>query len=97
MKVLEPGKAKEKWTIQHRCTGWGSHYEGCGALLEVEWGDLRYRAGCYDEKCDSNPSVCFKCPCCNKITYLGLNDWPTGYHELKKWSTEWQEAKPEAA
>lgn len=94
MKVLESGKVGKKWKIKHRCTGWGGDNEGCEALLEIEWGDLRYRAGYYDEKCECSAAVCFKCPCCGKITDLGLNDWPTGYKKLERWSSEWQEARP---
>jgi len=29
MKILELGKTKDKWSIQHRCTGWGNENEGC--------------------------------------------------------------------
>ena len=90
MKILEPGKTKDKWSIQHRCTGWGAENEGCEALLEIEWDDLRHRPGHYDEKCDCSPVVCFKCPCCNEVTYLGINHWPKDYRKLKQWTVDWQ-------
>jgi hypothetical protein len=95
MKVLEPGKTKEKWTIQHRCTGWGHGDDGCDALLEMEITDLRYRPGVYDEKSESEPEVMFKCPCCGKVTSLGRNEWPDDYRKLDKWSWSWHVAEPE--
>jgi len=99
MKIIEAGKVKEKWTIQHRCTAWGNSGEGCNALLELEFDDLRYFPGTGGEVTWGyrDPAVSFKCPCCGKLTDLGLNDWPTGYKELKRWSKSWQEAKPTAA
>lgn len=99
MKILESGRVGEKWSIQHRCTAWGNSGKGCDALLEIEFDDLRYFPGTGREVTWEyrNPAVSFKCPCCGKLTDLGLNDWPAGYHELKKWSKEWQDAKPAAA
>jgi hypothetical protein len=97
MKVLEPGKVKEKWSIQHRCTGWGRKEEGCEALLEIEFDDLRYQPGCYDEKCESDPVVSFRCPCCAEVTNLGLNDWPKNYRKLKQWNYEWHFNKDDAS
>lgn len=97
MKVLEPGKVKEKWTLQHRCTGWGNDNEGCEALLELEFEDLKFRPGYFDEKCDSPSVVCFKCPCCGEVTDLGLNDWPKNHRKLPKWTSEWHHNKSQAA
>jgi hypothetical protein len=97
MKILELGKTKEQWTIQHRCTGWGGDDEGCEALLEIDWNDLRYRPGYFDEKCDCSPTVCFKCPCCDQVTYLGMNDWPKDHRKLKQWTYEWHFNKTDAA
>ena len=89
MKVLEPGKTSKKWSLQHRCTGWNSGVEGCGALLELETNDLRYHPGYSDEKSDFSATVSFKCVCCNTVTNLGLNDWPKDYRHLKKWTVDW--------
>jgi len=99
MKILEPGKnGKTTWSVQHRCTGWGNGGNGCEALLEIEYSDLRYFPGVPGDSWGSrDPAVCFKCPCCGKLTDLGTNDWPAGYRELQQWSKTWQEAKPEAA
>lgn len=99
MKILEPGKVGEKWTLQHRCTAWRNPGEGCNALLELEFDDLRYYPGTGGEVTwgYSDPAVSFKCPCCGKLTDLGLNDWPTGYKDLQRWTKEWQDARPEAA
>lgn len=98
MKVLEPGKSKEeKWTIQHRCTGWGNNVEGCNALLEIELDDLRYYSGQEFPWRTSEPAVTFRCPCCGKTTDLGRNEWPKGYHKLKEWTSEWREGKSDAA
>jgi len=97
MKVLEPGKVKQKWSLRHRCTGWGNGNDGCEALLELEVEDLRYRPGCYDEKCESDPFVSFKCICCGEITNLGMNDWPKDYRKLQKWNVEWYYNKDQAA
>ncbi len=100
MKILEPGKnGSTTWSMQHRCTGWGNSGKGCEALLELEFDDLRYFPGTGGEVTWGyrDPAVSFKCPCCGKLTDLGLNDWPTGYKKLKKWSKTWQEAKPSAA
>lgn len=82
MKVLERGKPKEKWVLQHRCTGWGFENDGCEALLEVELEDLYYYAGYANEKVDVAPSVYFTCPCCYKLTALGVMDWPKNYRQL---------------
>ena len=97
MKILEPGKIQEKWVIQHRCTAWGNGGKGCDALLEIELDDLRY----FTESAISflgeyEHSVCFKCPCCGKLTGLGLNDWPADYRRLRRWSIEWQDARPDS-
>ena len=100
MKIIEAGRVGENWTIQHRCTAWGNGGKGCNALLELEFNDLRYYPGSGTSDMTwgyRDPAVCFKCPCCGKLTDLGLNDWPTGYKELNRWSKEWQEAKPAAA
>lgn len=99
MKVIEPGKVGEKWTMQHRCTAWGNSGKGCEALLELEFSDLRYFPCTGGEMTWGyrDAAVCFKCPCCGKITDLGLNDWPTGYTELTRWTSEWQDARPAAA
>ena len=99
MKILEAGTMGEKWSLQHRCTAWGNVGNGCNALLELEYDDLRYYQGTGDHfgVYTKEPAVSFKCPCCGNITDLGLNDWPVGYKELKLWSKEWQEAKPIAA
>lgn len=94
MKVLEAGKVGEKWVIQHRCTGWGNGGKGCDALLEIEYSDLRFYEGQDFSWRISEPAVCFKCPCCGKITDLGRNDWPTGYHSLPPWTSQWNSAKP---
>lgn len=97
MKILEAGKST-KWSIQHRCTGWGNGGNGCEALLEIEYDDLRYFQGNNSPTWGGrDPAVSFKCPCCGKLTDIGLNDWPVGYHELQSWTKEWQEAKPIAA
>lgn len=97
MKILEPGRVGEKWTIKHRCTNWGNGENGCEALLEIEFDDLRYYEGQEFPWRTSEPAVCFKCPCCGKLTDLGLNDWPTGYKKLERWSSEWRDAIPTAA
>lgn len=98
MKILEPGKVGKNWSIQHRCTAWGNSGKGCEALLEIEFSDLRYFEGNDSPTWGGrDPAVSFKCPCCGKLTDLGLNDWPTGYKELTRWSKDWQEAKPVAA
>jgi hypothetical protein len=100
MKILEPGKnGKTTWSVQHRCTGWGNGGNGCEALLELEYNDLRYFPSTGGEVTwgHREHAVCFKCPCCGRLTDLGLNDWPTGYRQLTRWTKDWQEAKPEAA
>lgn len=94
MKVLEAGKVGEKWSIQHRCTGWGNTDSGCNALLEVEYDDLRYYEGQEYPWRSSEPAVSFKCPCCGKLTDLKHNDWPTGYWNLRAFTNEWRDARP---
>ena len=95
MKVLELGRTNEKWSVQHRCTGWGNAgHTGCNALLEIEFEDLRYFPGKYSdisEKFLKEPSVSFKCPCCCNLTDIGTNDWPVGYKKLARWTPEWQD------
>ncbi len=98
MKILEPGKTDKKWSIQHRCTGWGNSGNGCEALLELEFEDLRYFPGGPGDNWEqTTPAVSFKCPCCDKLTDLGRVDWPMGYHNLPHWTKEWQENKANAA
>lgn len=95
MKILEAGKVGEKWSLKHRCTAWGNSGKGCNALLEIEYSDLRYFPGVDGDSWGSREhAVSFKCPCCGKLTDLGLNDWPTGYKNLTPWSKKWQEAAP---
>ena len=95
MKILEPGKVGEKWTLQHRCTGWGNSGKGCEALLEVEYSDLRFFPGNDSPTWGGrDPAVSFKCPCCGKLTDLGINDRPVGYKDLPRWTKEWQESMP---
>ncbi len=95
MKVIEPGRMGEKWSLQHRCTGWGNSGTGCNALLELEYNDLRYFEGNDSPTWGGRDSaVSFKCPCCGRLTDLGLNDWPVGYKKLTRWTKEWQEAVP---
>jgi hypothetical protein len=97
MKIIEPGRLGETWTLRHSCTGWGNKGEGCNALLELELDDLRFFPGVPGESWGSRESaVSFKCPCCGRLTDLGLNDWPKGYHQLKRWTREWQEDLPVA-
>jgi hypothetical protein len=93
MKILELGRTKEKWTLEHRCTGWGNPgHTGCDALLEIEYEDLRYFPGAYTrDVVDQDPAVSFKCPCCCNLTDLGTNDWPVGYKKLTRWTAEWQD------
>lgn len=91
MKIIEPGKVEKKWTIRHRCTAWGHGCGGCEALLEVEHEDLRYYEGQDFPWLTSEPAVCFKCPCCGKLTDIGVNSWPMKYKQLERWTTEWQE------
>jgi hypothetical protein len=98
MKIIKPGNIGKKWSIQHGCTGWGNKGTGCDALLELEFEDLRYFPGVPGDSWGSrDPAVSFKCPCCGKLTDLGMQDWPTGYHDLPRWTKEWQDAKPDAA
>jgi hypothetical protein len=100
MKILEAGKnGKNTWSLQHRCTGWGNGENGCEALLELEFDDLRYYQGTGEGWgiFTKEPAVSFKCPCCGKLTDIGLNDWPVGYRELPRWTKEWQESRPTAA
>lgn len=95
MKIIEPGKVEEKWTIRHRCTAWGNGGKGCEALLEVDYEDLRFYHGSgQQDRTFRDPAVCFKCPCCGRLTDIGVNDWPIGYKELERWTTEWQEEQP---
>ena len=92
MKILELGRTNEKWSVQHRCTGWGNAgHTGCDALLEIEFEDLRYFQG-FDCPTWGNqdPAVSFKCPCCCNLTDIGVNDWPVGYKKLIRWTSEWQ-------
>lgn len=97
MKVLARSDFESSWFGQFRCTGEGNMNEGCNSLLEVEYSDLRY----FPEKNYSwrvqPAAVCFKCPCCGNLTDLGQADWPNDYQKLKRWTKEWQQAKPETA
>jgi hypothetical protein len=95
MKIIEPGRVGEKWSLQHRCTGWGNGGRGCDALLEIEFDDLRYFPGTGGEITWGyrDPAVTFKCPCCGELTDLGMVDWPANYRTLKQYhsSSEWRD------
>ena len=85
MRVLEPGKNTEAWTIRHRCTGWGHGDFGCEALLEIERNDLMYSSGISESGLGAfQPAVSFECPCCGGLTDLGIIDWPPNYKNLKR-------------
>lgn len=94
MKILEPGKVGEIWTIQYHCTAWGNSGEGCGALLEIKLDDLRFYEGAEYPWRVIDPAVSFKCPCCGKLTDLKREEWPANSHKLKPWTREWNNALP---
>lgn len=95
MKVLKQGKVGNQWSLEHECTGWGNGGNGCNALLLVEYSDLRYFPANDSPSWGSNDAaVCFKCPCCGKITDLGLNDWPSGAKTLPLFTSAWKDAPP---
>lgn len=83
MKIIQPGIANRKWVLRRYCTGWGNTDDGCNALLELEYEDLFYSGGTFDDgQGITYPAVKFICPCCNVTTSLGRNDWPAGYSAL---------------
>lgn len=91
MKVLKAGKDKSIWTIKHTCTGWGNGDNGCDALLEIEFADLKYHKGFLPDWSVpvKDPKVSFQCPCCSTITDLGMNDWPKNYTNIEKYPEDW--------
>ena len=90
MEIIKKGKTTEKWSINVTCTGNGNDCtSGCHAELRVNRDDLRFYDGNsgYFQRDDA---VLFKCPCCNGITDMARQDWPTKPHDLVKFSTAWR-------
>lgn len=84
MKILERGRPKENWTMQHHCKGWGNTTSGCNALLEIEYDDLTY---CYIYSSQTfRPAVMFDCPCCGNSTEIERENWPQNYENIKRLS-----------
>ena len=66
MEVLSSGIPKSE-TAEVECTGNGSGFNGCGAKLEIDKGDI-FIAG---SGMDSTGDVpCIKCPECNATTIV---------------------------
>lgn len=73
------------------CTGAGNGGKGCKAVLLVDLEDLRHfseREGymrVYEE------AVCFRCPCCGRLTDLPKDAWPNQpAKNLKAFSSHWK-------
>jgi hypothetical protein len=93
MKVIELGEqGSSPWKKQLRCTGKGNHeHTACGALLEVEYEDLRYWKGSDTTTWGgSDPAVGFKCPICFAVTDIEYNQWPISYNKLPVFTIEWK-------
>lgn len=89
MKVLKPGREQKGFSVEQTCTGKGNGGGGCGALLLVERGDMRYyRGGGY---LDRDPEVVFRCVC-GVTTDMSRDSWPPNASgTLKAWSPEWRD------
>lgn len=90
MEIIKPGKLDTgPWSQELTCTGRGNGDKGCEALLKVDRDDLRYYEGQEFPWRVSEAAVCFKCPCCGKVTDLKKDMWPVNHHRLALWSSEW--------
>ena len=68
MKIIEPGRPQQGWSIEAGCTGHGNGNGGCGAKLIVEQPDLfKTFRGVRDEH---EECVTFKCAACGVLTDL---------------------------
>lgn len=72
MRVLQEGPG---WSIKQKCTGYGNGGGGCGALLEVERGDI-YLTSSTDLSGETDYYYTFKCPCCDIETDVPSTDIP---------------------
>jgi hypothetical protein len=73
MKVLEKGKP---WSVELKCTGAGNGGAGCGALLEVEAGDL-YTTQSHHYDGSSESYITFTCPECKRLTDVNRQNIPS--------------------
>lgn len=99
MKIIQEGKyGTSKWKQQLKCTGAGNNQEStaCGALLEVEYDDLRYFAEQEYPWRTQPEAVSFKCPICNAMTDISRGIWPITYSQLEKFTTAWRDAPAHA-
>lgn len=90
MKIIKEGTGV-RWKREVTCTGEGNPCtDGCGAILEVEFGDLRYFEG-IDYPIFHSSAVIMRCPCCEGITDLERKDWPNNYQDLQPFTKRWRD------
>lgn len=74
MKIIQPGRTQEGWAKQYTCTGKGNKGGGCGAVLLIEYGDLRRTMMSFCGERDYFPT--FRCPSCGVLTDIPAEDVP---------------------
>lgn len=95
MRVLKSGREQAPFEVTAKCSGIGNNFDGCGALLQMGFDDLRFYAG--GEGRSSTripPAVCFRCPECEVITDLPASEWPPNYGRLREYSSQWAKYGP---
>jgi len=68
VKILEPGRAQQGWSVETSCTGDGNGGGGCGARLLVEQPDLYLTQSHARDETDT--FVTFECAACGVETDL---------------------------
>lgn len=87
MEILREGNPT-RWTADFECTGEGNGKYGCSSLLRVNTDDLVYYEGTDYPICHVN-AVTMKCPKCQKLSDLPVDQWPPRYYELPKFTNAW--------
>jgi hypothetical protein len=96
MKVLKPGRPQTEYSVEQTCTGDGNGGGGCGAVLLVEYPDMRYLPGVPGDTWGSrDPAVMFRCCSCGVVTDMAKKDWPHSPAKLPRFSNAWRDGQPE--
>lgn len=96
MKVLKLGRPQNGYTIEHECTGAMNGGGGCGAVLQVEYDDMRYYPGVPGDSWGSrDPQVMFRCCECGVVTSIPSKLWPPRVQKLLPFTNKWRDGEDE--
>ncbi|MGI4871231.1 MAG: hypothetical protein ACRYFX_08645 [Janthinobacterium lividum] len=81
MKIIQPGRSQQGWAKEYTCTGKGNKGGGCGAVLLVEYADLRRTVMSFCGR-DTDYFPTFRCPSCGVLTDIPAEDVPGPLSDL---------------